>query len=192
MEIKLHLFIIGYSESSSSSSSFESFHSIWVSKSITIGELKKKISSEIENAGTFEISLIYNGDEMKDYASLSEYNIKKTQNLNLLFYQHNINNLCIYEKILSDQSFCAVVKPIDTIDIHITTSLNDVKTLKVEPNITISSLKEIICQTSGISAKNQRLFFNGIELNRLYLLISDENIKNGAIIHMLCSLKEKD
>jgi len=125
----------------------------------TVREVKLKIE-ELENIPIEKQHLIFSGLTLEDWKTLSEYNIKNNSSLQL-----NVN--------LSNP---------EIITIMIMNEINDIF-LDMKVSDTIKKLKTKIQHTEGIQESQQRLIFNGIELEDNNTL-SFYNINSDSIIYL--------
>lgn len=131
-----------------------------VKSSTTIKELKNKIE-EKENISTNIQRILFCGKTLEDNKTLSYYNIQNESTIHLIICVIK-NKIRIFIKKLSGIEF----------------------TLYVKPSELISDVKARILYKDGVPYNQQRLIFNGKQLEDGTTLL-DYNIKEDSIIHLV-------
>jgi ubiquitin len=110
--------------------------------------------------------LIFAGKQLEDGRTLSDYNIQKESTLHLVLR-------------LRGGAF---------IQVHVKTLQGNTITIDVSKEDTIASLKDKIQEKQGIPSDQQRLIFNGKQLEDDKTM-NDYNIEDSANIHLVLRLR---
>ena len=144
-----------------------------VQDSDTIASLKARITDK-EGIPADQQRLVFNGKQLEDANTISDYNIGNDANIHLVLRLKGGG---------TDSTSSGGTK-----QIQIKTLQGKTMLMEVQDTDTIASLKARITDKEGIPADQQRLVFNGKQLEDANT-ISDYNIGNDANIHLVLRLK---
>jgi ubiquitin C len=136
-----------------------------VSQDDTIQSVKDKIQ-EKQGIPVEQQRLIFNGKQLEDDKTVNDYNIEDMANIHLVLRLRGGAMRQIFVKTLQGNSI----------------------TLDVSQDDTIQSVKEKIQEKQGIPIEQQRLIFNGKQLED-DKTVNDYNIEDMANIHLVLRLR---
>jgi ubiquitin C len=136
---------------------------IEVDKMDTIESVKDKIHDK-QGIAPAEQRLIFNGKQLEDGHTLNDYNVDDSANIHL------------------------VLRLRGGMQIHVKTLSGQTTTIEVDKMDTIESVKDKIHDKQGIAPAEQRLIFNGKQLEDGHTL-NDYNVDDSANIHLVLRLR---